>query len=201
MRNLKKYIYVIVIVLMVLSVTIPIIATALESTFNNRQEQKVNTITPTPTTTPITTTDNDAEIFIVQDEDPPLAMFESSGPVWAVANLVLAAAGVALAVMMGIRAIAKDKSYDYDDYDGFNDYEEEEEDYKTSKKILAFAITILAILGTVLFLLTQDMTLTMRIVDSWTLAQASLFAAGLFSYIFLSRKKKDKCEHELNEVI
>jgi len=191
MKNLKKYFLFTLIAMMVLSVTIPIIASALEGTISNRQEQNVF----------IYSTDNDADIFIIQDEDPPLAMFEPGGPAWAVANLVLAAAGVALAVMMGIRAISKDRSYNYDDYDGCDDYEKEQDDNRSNSKILAFAIPVLAIMGTILFMLTQDMSLSMGMVDSWTLAQASLFAASLLSYIFLSRKEKTESEQETSGVV
>ena len=127
--------------------------------------------------------------FTIQDDDVPLAFFENNSPTWSLINLILAAAGIALAVMMGIRAIVKDRN---------EDDEEEQGEKRRNRKILAFAIPVLAILGTILFLLTQDMTLTMGMVDSWTLAQGALFAAGLLSYIFVS--KKEKVADEANSV-
>jgi len=129
--------------------------------------------------------------FIIQDNDVPLAFFENNSPTWSLVNLILAAAGIALAVMMGIRAIVKDRN---------EDDEEEQGEKRRNRKILAFAIPVLAILGTILFILTQNMSLTMGMVDSWTLAQAALFAAGLLSYVFVSKKVKAEDEQEANGV-
>ena len=116
--------------------------------------------------------------FVINDNSVPLAFFENNSPTWSLTNLLFAAAGVALAIMMGIRVLVKDR------------HEEEDGEKKHHRVILAFAIPVLAILGTLLFLLTQDMSLTMGIGDSFTLAQGALFAAGLLSYVFVSKKEK-----------
>ncbi|MCL2821425.1 MAG: hypothetical protein FWD38_11490 [Oscillospiraceae bacterium] len=134
---------------------------------------------------------NDGDFFIIDSQGPPLAMFETFSGTWSLINLILAAAGIALAVMMGLRLFAKKDNEEED--------EETEGEQRRHRKILSFAIPVLAFLGTILFIITQDMTLKMGMVDSWTLAQAALFAGGLLSYIFVSKKDNEE-EQEANGV-
>ena len=57
---------------------------------------------------------------------------------------------------------------------------------------LVIAIPVLAIIGIVLFILTQNMRLEMTLVDLWTIAHGILFAGGILSYIFAYKRDKDE---------
>jgi len=119
--------------------------------------------------------------FIIQDPTTSLARgFEviDNGQ-WALVNLILCAAGIALAVLMAIKMVFKTNP-------------EEDSEKNQSRRLLVFAIPVIALLGTVLFFLTQDMNLTMGIVNSWTAPQTVLFISGLMCYIFAERKAKEE---------
>ena len=93
--------------------------------------------------------------------------------------------------MMGIRVLMK-KRQDREDesnqeYAGNQD--EEEKKRKRGRLILIFAIPILAIIAIIIFILTQDMTLPMIMVDWWTLIHVILFLAGILCYIFAYRRE------------
>jgi len=57
-------------------------------------------------------------------------------------------------------------------------------------------IPFLAIVGIILFIITQDMRLPMTMIDWWTLAHGILFAGGVLSYIFAYRSEKDEDSDE-----
>ena len=127
--------------------------------------------------------------FIIQDNAPPLARsfnkVNEATATWALINLILAAGGIALAVLMAVRMVFKSGKDD--------EFEREENnDRARNKRFLTFAIPIIALIGTVLFFLTQDMNLEMGMINFWTLPQAVLFISGLLSYIFAEKKEKDE---------
>ena len=141
-----------------------------------------------------TSTDNDVglgepeaqEVITIDEQSVPLANIVVDTSSWALWNLILSLAGVALALMIGIRTMLKDKKE--------NEDPEKHEETKRNRILLSLVIPTLAIIGVILFILTQDIRLPMVMVDFWTLTHATLFVCGLFSYIFAIRKEKDEDE-------
>jgi len=135
--------------------------------------------------------DDSDEIVIIGDADVPLAG-PTVGGHWALWNLILSISGALLAVIMIAKAIAKKKRNE----DEEKEEDEEQEKTKRNRLIMLLAAPILAVLAIIIFILTQDMTQPMILVDFWTLAHAIIFGGGLLSYIFQIKQEKDEDEDE-----
>jgi len=135
----------------------------------------------------------DDTIYIIEDWQIPLSPWwgDSGASTWALWNLILSIAGAILALMMGIRILLS-KKRDSDGYGGIYDAAEEDEDRKNNKLLLVLAIPFLAIIAIIIFILSQDMRQSMTTVDWWTLVHITLFIAGLLSYIFAFKRRKDE---------
>ena len=99
---------------------------------------------------------------------------------WPILNLILCILGGLLAVLTLIRALFWSKN-------------KEQERYIEKNGISPFWLiltVILAIIGIVVFIRTEDMRLTMAIVDVWTIANASIFLLGLLSMRLTFKKGK-----------
>jgi len=92
--------------------------------------------------------------------------------------------------MMGIRILMKKRQDKVDEEQGLEKSDEEKK--KRTRLLLMLAIPLLAIVGIILFILTQDMRLQMIMVDWWTMAHLILFIGGVLCYIFAYRKRKDE---------
>ena len=125
------------------------------------------------------------EITIPDNIVPLAAQIGSSGGQWALWNLILSIAGVALAVMMGIRIFMNKRNEETDEETG------KQSAKKRNRLLMLLAIPVLAIVEVVLFLLTEDMRLAMTLTDLWTIPHAILFAAGLLCYISMSKKESE----------
>jgi len=118
---------------------------------------------------------------------------------WALWNLLFSIVGAVLALMIGLRVLIKKRQEDNEgieytmrsDVRSSDEYAEDEKQ-KRSRLLLILAIPILAIVGCILFILTQDMRLPMTMIDRWTLAHAILLVGAIISYIFAFRKDKDE---------
>ena len=143
--------------------------------------------------------DEPTEIIIIGDPEVPLAPFSDGGS-WALWNLILSIAGAILAIMMGIRVLIKKRRQKEEDeeLEGAKSQaaDTEDEDKKRSRLLLILLIPFLAIIGIILFILTQDMRQPMIMIDWWTLAHVILFAGGIISYIFAYRTEKDEDNDE-----
>jgi len=138
-------------------------------------------------------------MYTIGDQEVPLYAGNGlSHLVWALWNLILSLAGVALAVMMGIRLLIQ-KRYDfYYNKQGETHYETEKtKKTERTRLLLILMVPILAIVALVLFLFTQDMRLLMVMIDWWTIAHLILFIVALLSYKFAFRRTKN--EDEYNE--
>lgn len=141
---------------------------------------------------------------IINEEETP-TMRHSANNSWALWNLILSIAGATLAFLMGIRALIrkrqKNKEYEqqYETVYAINK-DEEQEGKKRGRLILIHEVPLLAIVGFATFMITQDMRLTMVLIDWWTLAHAILLTGGVFSYIFACKKKKDQDNSLDNDV-
>jgi len=142
----------------------------------------------------------------IETDDPPL----DPGPggrrtAWALWNLILSVAGALLAITMGIRLLIKKRREDEEDDEEAHlmtrteEEEEQEEKKRRNRLLLILAIPILAIIAIIIFIITQDMRLPIRLVDWWTLAHVILFVAGLLCYIFAFKRKKDKEDDDPEE--
>ena len=118
-------------------------------------------------------------------ERPPLASYAS----WALLNLILTiVTGLIMAVLLATYFVKrKDEEEDDDPY-----YEEE----KTNKHLWARLITIATTaVAVILFVLTQNMSLPMQMVDVWT-AWHIIIATATIILAFLSRKTYEEDELE-----
>jgi uncharacterized membrane protein len=129
--------------------------------------------------------DEEDEVIIYIEERPLPLVLWSEGT-WALWNLILSLAGAALALMTGIRVLMKKR----EEKDAENIYAEKSEKKKCSRLFFILATPLLAIVGILLFILTQDMRLTVIMTDWWTPVHVVLFAGGIFSYVFAYRNEK-----------
>ena len=93
-------------------------------------------------------------------------------------------------------------SADYDDeYDDEYDEELDEDREKLRKRRLIWLIVsaAAALIGVILFIVTQDMTLPMVFIDRWTIAHAILLAIGIVGAVLVVKKIRRKYDEEDEE--
>jgi len=107
---------------------------------------------------------------------------------WALVNLILAIAGILLAIITVIRILVRNKKDDecYED-----ESEPEKEQRAKHRMIWTLTTLIAAILGVIVFILTEDIRLPMVLVDKWTIVNAIIFIAGVIGYVFAVKREKD----------
>ena len=135
------------------------------------------------------------EVDIV-DPETPLA-----GGAWALVNLICAI----LTALGAIVALFRKKEEDDEEEDEEGnakpktDEEEDEEDDNRGKKMLAAKIAgaIAGVAGPVAFILTEDITLPMIMIDKWTLLMVIILAAQIVAAIL--NKKASKLDDEEEE--
>ena len=110
---------------------------------------------------------------------------------WALWNLIMCIACIFLATMAGIRTVVIMKRVECD-YITITEYSDDKEKKKCVRLLFLSIIPINAIAGVYLFIITQDIKLTMIMIDWWTTAYAILLAGGIFSYIFAFTREKDE---------
>jgi len=118
--------------------------------------------------------------------------------VWALWNLILSIAGFVLAVMMGIRILLQKRKNqkNYEDAEEYYENETKKKNEKRNRLLFILAVPIMAVIATILFLLTQDMNQLMVMVDFWTITHAILFVGALICYIFAFKRHPDEDEYE-----
>jgi len=140
---------------------------------------------------------SDDDTLVIDDAMIPYASAPNQAT-WALWNLILSIAGVVLAIMICIRILVarkkEDEEYgvDADSNDRNRMNTDSDERKKRGRLPLIVAIPVLALVAITIFILTQDMTAGMIMVDIWTIVHAVLFAAGLLSYIFAYKRDKDE---------
>lgn len=126
----------------------------------------------TPVMATITAQVNAEPIEVITDTNVPLAntATEEEGD-WALINLILMLLTIILYVVLSIIAIKKNR-----------------------RKLLPQFIGILvAVLSLLIFLMTEDMTLPMILIDQWTIVMFIIFLIE-FSLLFIKHKERDKEE-------
>ena len=145
--------------------------------------------------------------------------------VWALVNLILAIAGAVLVIAAILRSRGqKNREEEYvgsgyiselKEHEGHNgdvsimshgdiietsplcpEDEEREQENKRRPGWLAI-LTVMGIVGVIVFILTEDMTRLMVLVDNWTIVNAIIFIIALISYRYaFKREKEDEYEEE-----
>jgi len=145
--------------------------------------------------------DNGIVVIIIDDREVPLFSSSSDKLVWAISNLFLCVAGVLIAVVAAIHAIAK-KQCGHEESVGLTEegVMSDEEIRKGAEKRLLWLVAsnILALVGLCLFIITQDVTRTMVLIDEWTVFSAALFLLQVLCFAIAAKRKKE-VEHTMNE--
>jgi len=157
--------------------------------------QQIQIITPViaeqnePEPAPTASTDPtpvEEEIEILEPE-VPLAMPQRG--TWALINLIMTIGSVIIALGMLITFIFK-KTYEDDE----EEYSEEEDEGKHKlTKVLGLLPAVLAVM---MFILTEDMSLPMVLVDKWTIPMVLIFVISVVLAGLTQNKKKDEEEEE-----
>jgi hypothetical protein len=125
-------------------------------------------------------------------EDEPLAM-------WALVNLTLSAVGVILAILLIICVLLqKKKKKEHESTQKTKSVADQrytvvmEQEEKKQKRLTLWLLTtiVLSIVSVVVFLLTEDMSLPMRLVDKWTIINAILFIVEIIVIVLHTRTQK-----------
>ena len=74
--------------------------------------------------------------------------------------------------------------------------EEGEEKEKKSRPLWLAILTVMGIVGVIVFILTEDMTRLMVLVDNWTILNAIIFIVALISYRYAFKREKEEEEEE-----
>ena len=149
---------------------------------------------------------NPADGTVVQDEpvpevEPEVEIEEPETPLaggaWALVNLICAV----VTALGAIVALFRKKEEDDEDEDEQNKpkTDEEDEEDNRGKKMLASKIAgaVAGVAGPVAFILTEDMTLPMQMVDKWTLLMVVILAAQIVAAVF--NKKASELDDEEEE--
>lgn len=142
--------------------------------------------TPTPTTNPPATT--------IDDPAPPLA--EGA---WALINLISAILTTLGAIIALFRRKEEEDEEDDDEQPRNNTEDEEEEEDNRGKKMLAAKIVgaLAGIAAPITFILTEDMSLPMIMVDKWTILMLIMLAVQIVAAI--ANKKASELDDEDEE--
>ncbi len=147
---------------LLLVINLSFVSFAAEDTQNkNSQNEDGVTNTPDPSVTPDTRPeveieDDQTPEIVIEDEDTP-----ESGAAWALLNLILTNVVVIASIYMLFRHF-KDKEDDEENKEKGNERKLEK---KGRYRIISIVVAIISIIT---FILTEDMTLPMIIVDRWT---------------------------------
>ncbi|MBQ6621407.1 MAG: Cna B-type domain-containing protein [Mogibacterium sp.] len=153
----------------------------------------------TPVVTPAVTPDTPADPTVITDgptprTDGPVTITDPEPPLasgfWALINLICAVVTAILSVILLIGYFTGRKKDEESEEDA-----EEEEDQLKRKGLLRLASLIPAIAGIVTFILTEDMSLPMQLVDRWTIVMVIILAVQVLVALFSKKKREDDEEN------
>ena len=106
---------------------------------------------------------------------------------WALMNLILGAISLALSIFVTIRAMTQKRCAQKETRNGVcTPYHE----YVKMSRLVFLAVTIVAgIVHAALFLLTQDISKTMVLLDVWTMVHAVILVTEIMAIVFMRREK------------
>ncbi|MCL1978373.1 MAG: InlB B-repeat-containing protein [Candidatus Bathyarchaeota archaeon] len=115
---------------------------------------------------------------------------------WAVVNLILSIAGVILAAIITIHALllrkTKAETDEQNQYGAKHNKQYHNKKYAQHRTMWLIAAITLGIIGIVVFLLTENTSLPMGIVDKWTIANAVILAVEIICVLFVFKLHKDE---------
>ena len=154
--------------------------------------------TPTPTSTSNTNTDNTSTIVpavatvITETQPEPTTIKEVATPqaapegAWALLNLILTIVSCIIAIIL-IFTKKKSENEEYTD--------EEKKDIRGIKRFKIYSILI-SIISIIAFILTEDMTLPMILIDKWTILMAIFTIIEIINIFIIRHKSKEEDEDE-----
>ena len=154
--------------------------------------------TPTPTSTSNTNTDNTLTIVtavatvITETPPEPATIKETTIPqaapegAWALLNLILTIISCIIAIIL-IFAKKKSENEEYTD--------EEKKDIRGIKRFKIYSILI-GIISIIIFILTEDITLPMILIDKWTILMAIFTITEIINILIIRHKSKEEDENE-----
>ena len=161
-------------------------------------EVPATTISDTPTPTSNTNTDNTPIIVpavatvVTETQPEPTIIKEVATPqaategAWALLNLILTIISCIIAIVL-IFAKKKSENEEYTD--------EEKKDIRGIKRFKIYSILI-GIISIIVFILTEDMTLQMILIDKWTILMAIFTIAEIINIFIIRHKSKEEDEDE-----
>ena len=140
--------------------------------------------------------------------DTTIPLFGNGFDSWALVNLMLTVAGILLALGMIFTTVYRrmrdnkegytyEESYTYDRDNEDPDYIEK----RRNRKLFIIAAAICAIAGLVLFIITQDVSLPIVLLDFWTIFNLIIFVVEVICVSMAFRKKKEEYEEYEEETI
>jgi len=126
---------------------------------------------------------------------------------WALVNLVITAMGLTLSIMVTLNAIIRKRRQRRDEEpdtaqlkaqgkgkqtDEEPDTRNPEEQNKQNRLVLFTLAVASGIAHTLLFILTQDMTKLMALIDWWTLVHVIIFAAEIVAIVLMRKRRNNE---------
>ena len=179
------------------------------------------TSTPTPTTRPPTSTPTPTPIPTSSPSPSPTTSPPGGNvdekPIWALVNLILSIVGVILAVVLTLYVLLqrnqkhkkqqaqdqkKDTKGQYSsnqkqkntNTDNDDDHTEGKKKQKQRRLFWFLLSVIMGIVGIVVFLLTEDMSRPMALVDNWTIVNVIIFIVELIAIVLTFKHTDNKAE-------
>ena len=128
----------------------------------------------------------------INDNETPLAKTEGT---WALVNLISTIITVALGLILLISRKKKEEDQDSEEVDA-----NEDPLVKKRGTFTRVVSVIIAILSVIAFLVTEDMTLKMAMVDKWTIMMVVMAVVQVIVFVF-GRKWKDQDNENKNEQV
>jgi H+/gluconate symporter-like permease len=124
----------------------------------------------------------------------PLAAPRDFGS-WALLDLLIPLVGILTAIVLAIAALKRRKDADDEEMRIVNEETDtENENVRRVSKTWLFLSIVLALIGVILFFLTQDTRLPLVLMDKWTVVFAGILCMELIGVRLTFRKKSENDE-------
>ncbi|MCL2292415.1 MAG: InlB B-repeat-containing protein, partial [Candidatus Bathyarchaeota archaeon] len=148
-------------------------------------------VTPMPTLTPTPT------------GFPPVN--GGSQQYWSLVNLVLSIVGIILAIIASVRVLLPQRQKQRKQLNSQNQRAAEQVDEQErrkwqNRKTWLFTAIALAIVGVIVFLLTEDLRLIMGMVDKWTVVNAIIFIVELIAIALIFKRTKETAKQQMQDL-
>ncbi|MCL2135657.1 MAG: InlB B-repeat-containing protein, partial [Candidatus Bathyarchaeota archaeon] len=117
---------------------------------------------------------------------PPVLILQT----WALVNLILSVAGIVFAVLILIVVLVMRKKKNEQNNKPAAKNQSDTKYVSQYSAIWLCVTIVLGILGIIVFLLTEDMNLTMALVDNWSIVNAIIFIVEIIAIVLIFKRKK-----------